>query len=152
LNPYSQTERDNQEQLERIEIEHREDEPFVMPPAPVTPVFLLSSIKILQQTKDSTPPQDITCGGILEQDSQQCSSLFQESCISCDSSLSSVCAEYYSMKVQMEQLHHEMKQCETRKKFYAERKAELNIQYMELQQVAICLWLLVKAQIYLERE
>lgn len=111
---------DNQEPLERIEIEHREDDPFVMPPAP--------------RTKDSSPPQEITCGGILEQDSQQCSSLFQESCISCDSSLSSVCAEYYSMKVQMEQLHHEMKQCEARKKFYAERKAELNIQYMELQQ------------------
>ena len=109
-----------------------------VPPAPVWLVFWFSTIKILKRTKDSSPPQEITCGGILEQDSQQCSSLFQESCISCDSSLSSVCAEYYSMKVQMEQLHHEMKQCEARKKFYAERKAELNIQYMDLQQVYIC--------------
>ena len=45
-----------------------------------------------------------------------------------------------------------MKQCEARKKFYAERKAELNIQYMELQQVSIFMWHQIQDQNYIERE
>ncbi len=52
INLNFQKEPDNQEPLERIEIEHREDEPFFMPPAPVRPFysFLSSNYYSKQRT------------------------------------------------------------------------------------------------------